>query len=150
MLTQAGPRVLEFNCRFGDPETQPLMMRLKTDLADVLNSVVDGTLDKVHLEWDKRPAVSVVMSSKGYPGKTRTGDEITGVHDADAMEHVKVFHGGTAFRDDALVTAGGRVLAVTALGETLAAAQRQCYAAVEKIHFDGMHYRRDIAKRALR
>ena len=151
MLTPAGPRVLEFNCRFGDPETQPLMMRLKTDLVDVLNAVVDGKLDQISIEYDRRPAMSVVLCSKGYPGKTRTGDVITGVDAADAMKDVKVFHGGTAYDDqNRLVTAGGRVLAVTAIGETLAAAQQKCYAAAEKIKFDGMHYRRDIGRRALR
>ena len=150
MLTTGGPRVLEFNCRFGDPETQPLMMRLKTDLADVLNAVVDGKLDQIKLDWDKRPAISVVMSSHGYPGKTRTGDVITGIDRADAMPDVKVFHSGTAETDGDLVTAGGRVLAVTALGDTLADAQKRCYAAVEQIKFDGAHYRRDIARRAMR
>ena len=151
MLTTGGPRVLEFNCRFGDPETQPLMMRLKTDLLDILLAVVDGTLDQINIEWDRRPACSVVLSAKGYPGKIRTGDVITGIEKADAMENVKVFHSGTAENDDGdLVTAGGRVLAVTAVGNTLAEAQKRCYDAVKLIHFDGMHYRRDIGHRALK
>ena len=150
MLTAAGPRVLEFNCRFGDPETQPLLMRLKNDLFDVMMAVVSGTLDQISLEWDKRPAMCVVASSKGYPGATRTGDVITGIHDADAMPDVKVFHSGTELKHDKLLTAGGRVLAVTALGDTLKLAQERCYEAMAKIHFDGMHYRRDIGQRALK
>jgi phosphoribosylamine--glycine ligase len=150
MLTTNGPRVLEFNCRFGDPETQPLMMRLKTDLLDVMLAVVDGTLDQITLEWDKRPAMCVVASSKGYPGKNRVGDVITGIDEADRMPDVKVFHSGTAQKDGQLVTSGGRVLAVTALGDTLKDAQARCYEAMAKIHFDGMHYRRDIGHRALK
>lgn len=149
MLTSNGPRVLEFNCRFGDPETQPLLMRLKSDLLEVMLAVVDGKLDQVTLEWDKRAAMCVVASSQGYPGKNRVGDVISGIEDADAMVGVKVFHSGTASTDGKLITAGGRVLAVTALGDTLKDAQTQCYAAMSKIHFDGMHYRRDIGHRAL-
>jgi phosphoribosylamine--glycine ligase len=150
MLTAAGPRVLEFNCRFGDPETQPLLMRLKTDLLSVFDAVIDGTLDRVSLEWDKRPAMCVVASSANYPATPRLGDAITGIEAADVMAHVKVFHSGTAMQDENLVTAGGRVLAVTALGDTLRDAQTKCYAAMGKIGFDGMHYRRDIGHRALR
>lgn len=146
MLTSAGPRVLEFNCRFGDPETQPLMMRLKTDLLDVLNAVVDGTLDQLHLEWDERPAISVIASSKGYPGKYETGEEIEGIADADAMADVKVFHSGTKRYGAATLTNGGRVLAVTALGDDAEHARERAYMAMEKIKFDGMHFRRDIGK----
>ncbi|HEY0008722.1 MAG TPA: phosphoribosylamine--glycine ligase [Tepidisphaeraceae bacterium] len=150
MITTGGPRVLEFNCRFGDPETQPLLMRLKSDLLDVLLAVAEGKLDSITLDWDKRPAMCVVASSKGYPGKNRVGDVITGIEAADKMSDVKVFHSGTGMTDGKLVTAGGRVLAVTALGDTLKDAQQKCYAAMEKIHFDGMHYRRDIGHRALK
>ncbi|MGN6507290.1 MAG: phosphoribosylamine--glycine ligase [Tepidisphaeraceae bacterium] len=150
MLTMAGPRVLEFNCRFGDPETQPLLMRLKTDLFEVMMAVVENRLDTIQLEWDKRPAMCVVASSSGYPGANRIGDEITGIADADAMPDVKVFHSGTEMKDGKLQTAGGRVLAVTALGDTLKDAQARCYEAMGKVHFDGMHYRRDIGQRALR
>lgn len=150
MLTTAGPRVLEFNCRFGDPECEPLMMRLKTDLLEVMLAVVEGRLDEVTLEWDQRPAMCVIASSKGYPGKNRTGDAITGIDAADAMKDVKVFHCGTAMQDGTLVTSGGRVLAVTALGDTLRDAQTKCYEAMSKIHFDGMHFRRDIGHRALK
>ncbi|HEX8342955.1 MAG TPA: phosphoribosylamine--glycine ligase [Tepidisphaeraceae bacterium] len=150
MLTAAGPRVLEFNCRFGDPETQPLMMRLKSDLLSVFDAVIDGTLDRVSLEWDSRPAICVVASSANYPATPRLGDVITGVDAADAMADVKVFHSGTARNHGALVTAGGRVLAVTALGDTLKNAQTRCYGAMDKIKFDGKHFRRDIGYRALR
>jgi phosphoribosylamine--glycine ligase len=150
MLTTGGPRVLEFNCRFGDPECEPLMMRLKTDLLDVMLATVDGRLDQITLEWEHRPAMCVIASSKGYPGKNRTGDAITGIEDADAMPDVKVFHCGTAIQDGRLVTAGGRVLAVTALGDDLRQAQQRCYQAMAKIRFDGMHYRRDIGHRALK
>ena len=147
MLTTGGPRVLEFNCRFGDPETQPLMMRLKTDLLDVINAVVDGTLDEIELEWDDRPAVSVVASSKGYPGKHETGDVIEGIADADAMADVKVFHSGTRRYGADTQTNGGRVLTVTALGATIKDASDRAYAAMKLIAFDGMHYRRDIGVR---
>ncbi len=150
MLTQGGPRVLEFNCRFGDPETQPLMMRLQSDLLEVMMAVATGTLDRVTLNWDKRPALSVIASSHGYPGKNRVGDVITGIAEAEKMSDVKIFHSGTAMENDKLVTAGGRVLAVTALGDDLKHAQQRCYQAMEKVHFDGMHYRRDIGHRALK
>ena len=150
MMTTNGPKVLEFNCRFGDPETQPLLARLKTDLLDVLLAVADGKLDEVQLEWDPRPAVCVIATSRGYPGKYKTGVPITGVERADALPDVKVFHSGTRLDGDQLVTDGGRVLGVTALGDTIADAQRKAYAAMQLIHFEGMHYRRDIAHQALR
>ena len=149
MMTTNGPKVLEFNCRFGDPETQPLLARLKTDLLDVLLAVADGTLDEVQLEWDPRPAVCVVATSRGYPGKYKTGVPITGIERADALPDVKVFHGGTRMDGQTLVTDGGRVLGVTALGDTIADAQRKAYAAMQLIHFEGMHYRRDIAHQAM-
>ncbi len=150
MLTTQGPKVLEFNCRFGDPETQPLLARLKTDLLDVLLAVADGKLDTVQLEWDPRPAVCVVATSRGYPGKYKTGVPITGIERADGLPDVKVFHGGTRMDGDTLVTDGGRVLGVTALGDTIADAQRKAYEAMQLIHFEGMHYRKDIAHQALR
>ncbi len=149
MLTTNGPKVLEFNCRFGDPETQPLMMRLKSDLAEVMLAVADGKLDEVELKWDERPAIAVVATSKGYPGKYPTGLPITGIEDAASMRDVKVFHSGTKRVDGQLVTDGGRVLAVTALGDTIADAQLRAYQAMQKIHFDGMHYRRDIGRQAI-
>jgi phosphoribosylamine--glycine ligase len=149
MLTPNGPKVLEFNCRFGDPETQPLMMRLKSDLVEAMLAVVEGRLDQIELQWDERPAICVVASSGGYPGAYKTGIPIHGVDDADAMPMVKVFHAGTRMDNGQLVTDGGRVLGITALGNTIADARRHAYAAVDKISFEGMHVRRDIAHRAL-
>lgn len=149
MLTANGPRVLEFNCRFGDPETQPLMMRLQSDLVEVMLAVIDGHLDQVHLRWDPRPAICVVAASGGYPGKYATGAPIEGLADAASMPDVKVFHSGTKAQGNKIVTDGGRVLGVTALGDTLADAHRRAYQAMEKIHFDKMHYRRDIGWQAL-
>ncbi|HZZ41973.1 MAG TPA: phosphoribosylamine--glycine ligase [Tepidisphaeraceae bacterium] len=150
MLTPAGPRVLEFNCRFGDPETQPLMMRLKGDLAEIMTAVANNTLFKLKtFKWDPRPALTVVATSKGYPGKYTTGVPITGVDKADALKDVKVFHSGTAMKDGQLVTAGGRVLSVTAIGNTLQDAHARAYEAMSLIHFDGMHFRRDIGYQAL-
>lgn len=146
MLTPNGPKVLEFNCRFGDPETQPLMMRLKSDLLEIMNAVVDGKLEEVKLEWDDRPALCVIASSKGYPGKYPTGIEITGIDAADEVGDVKVFHCGTKRYGAATQTNGGRVLAVTAIGKDMDAAREKAYAAMGKIKFDGMHYRRDIGK----
>ena len=150
MLTTQGPKVLEFNCRFGDPEAQPLLARLKTDLLDVLLAVADGKLDQVQLDWDPRPAVCVVAASKGYPGKYKVGVPITGIERADAMADVKVYHAGTKLDGEQLVTDGGRVLGVTALGDTVADAQRKAYAAMDVIKFEGMHYRRDIGHQATR
>ncbi len=150
MMTTAGPKVLEFNCRFGDPETQPLMMRLKSDLAETMMAVAEGRLDTATLAWDPRPAICVVATSKGYPGSYPKGLPITGIDKADAIDGVKVFHSGTAMLDGQLVTDGGRVLGVTAIGDTIAAAQRKAYDAMKLIHFDGMHYRRDIAHQAIR
>lgn len=149
MLTQHGPKVLEFNCRFGDPETQPLMMRLQSDLLEVMLAVAEGRLDQVELKWDPRPAMCVVASSGGYPGKYKTGVPITGIADADALHDVKVFQGGTRADGKTIVTDGGRVLGVTALGDTLAQARQRAYDAMGKIHFEGMHYRKDIGRRAL-
>jgi len=143
--------VLEFNCRFGDPETQALMMRLNSDVLEVLLAVVDGKLDQVELKWDERPSMCVVATSKGYPGKYETGVPITGIEMAESMRDVKVFHSGTKKDGDGrLVTAGGRVLGVTALGATVADAQKRAYEAMKLIHFDGMHYRKDIGHHALR
>jgi phosphoribosylamine--glycine ligase len=150
MLTPNGPKVLEFNCRFGDPETQPLMMRLQTDLLDVMMAITTGRLDHIDLKWDPRPALCVVATSKGYPGAYPTGVPITGVQDADAMHDVKVFHSGTRMDGKTLVTDGGRVLGVTALGDTVADARRRAYAAMGKISFEGMHYRKDIGHQALK
>lgn len=149
MITPNGPKVLEFNCRFGDPETQPLMMRLKSDLVEVMLAVADGTLDKISLQWDQRPAISVVAASKGYPGSYPKGLPITGIDAADAMADVKVFHAGTAMQNGKLVTSGGRVLAATAMGDTIREAQKRAYEAMGKIHFEGMHFRKDIGHQAV-
>ena len=148
MFTKSGPKVLEFNVRFGDPECQPLMMTLKSDLVPVMLATIDEKLGDVDILPDPRPAVCVVMASGGYPGSYETGYEITGIADAEAAGAV-VFHAGTQLRDGKLVTAGGRVLGVTAQGKDLKEAQANAYAAVKKIQFKAAHYRGDIAARAL-
>ena len=150
MITGGGPRVLEFNVRFGDPETQPILMRLKSDLLEVCLAVCDSKLDQVTLEWDRRPAVCVVMASGGYPGAYEKGKRITGVEEAEQLKDVVVFHAGTRSRDGDLVTNGGRVLGVTALGEQIADAKARAYKAVDKIKFDGAYCRGDIADKAIR
>ena len=149
MLTVAGPKVLEFNARFGDPETQPLMMRMQGDLVEAMLAVCNHKLDEVTLSWDPRPAVCVVMASGGYPDKHINGYEISGIEAAEAVGDVKVFHAGTAIRDGKLVNNGGRVLGVTALGETIAAAQARAYEAAARIHWQDCYYRRDIASKAI-
>jgi phosphoribosylamine--glycine ligase len=151
MVTNQGPRVLEFNCRFGDPETEPLLVRLRTDLLDLIEAVLDERLDTFEgrLEWDPRPAVCVVMASEGYPGNYEKGFVIKGLTEAAKLPDVKVFHAGTRREGDRVLTDGGRVLAVTALGDTLAAAKQRAYEAVACIQFRGAFYRRDIADKAL-
>jgi phosphoribosylamine--glycine ligase len=152
MLTNQGPRVLEFNARFGDPETQPLLMRLKSDLLTLLEAVVDerlGELTEQDVEWDPRPAVCVVIASGGYPGRYETGKVISGLDEAAMLPDVKVFHAGTKAERGHIFTDGGRVLGVTALGMTLAEAKKRAYEAVAKIRFSGMHFRTDIADKAL-
>lgn len=148
MMTADGPRVLEFNCRFGDPETQVILPRLKSDLLRLLEATVDGELSGAQIEWDERPAVTVVMASGGYPEKYETGKPISGL-EAAASDNVQIFHAGTRRENGRVVTSGGRVLAVTALGETIALARDRAYEAVGKIHFEGCHYRRDIALSAV-
>ena len=150
MVTAGGPRVLEFNVRFGDPETQPILMRLKSDLLEVCTAVCNQKLDEVTLVWDKRPAVCVVMASGGYPGDYEKGKVVTGIDKAEQLENVVVFHAGTAMKDGKLVSAGGRVLGVTAIGETIAQAKAKAYEAVDKISFEGAYCRRDIADKAIR
>ena len=142
------PNVLEYNCRFGDPETQPILLRLKSDLIDLVDAALDGRLDRMEAEWDARAALGVVMAAKGYPGAYPKGDAIAGL-DAVRGGDVKVFHAGTATRDGNVVTSGGRVLCVTALGATVAAAQTRAYDAVQKIRWPGAHYRNDIGHRAI-
>jgi len=149
MITREGPSVLEFNCRLGDPELQPLIMRLKSDIVPALMATAEGRLDEAELEWDSRPSLCVILASGGYPGDYETGFPIEGVEDAEAMDDVQVFHSGTARKDGKLVTDGGRVLGVTARGDTIADAQARAYEAVDCIHFEGMHYRTDIGQKAL-
>ena len=153
MIDAAGqPKVLEFNCRLGDPETQPIMVRLKSDLVDLILHALEGTLDAVEAEWDRRAALGVVLASAGYPDAPRKGDVIGGLSRVTEGEHpgVQVFHAGTALADGDVVTSGGRVLCVTALGDSVRQAQRAAYAAVAEIRFDGMQYRTDIGYRAVR
>ena len=152
MIDAAGnPRVLEFNCRMGDPETQPILMRLKSDLVDLVLHAVEGTLDRAEAEWDRRAALGVVLASAGYPDAPRRGDAIEGLDTVtpDANPDVRVFHAGTRIEGDAVVTSGGRVLCVTALGDSVKQAQRAAYAAIGAIRFPGMQYRRDIGFRAI-
>ena len=140
-------RVLEFNCRMGDPETQPIMLRLKSDLVALVDAAIDGRLDKVEAEWDRRVALGVVLAAAGYPEDPRKGDVIRGLPRPGEDSHV--FHAGTATRDGQIVTHGGRVLCVTALGDNVRAAQKRAYEVAEAISFDGMQYRRDIGHRAI-
>ena len=149
MLTKNGPKILEFNARFGDPETQVYLTRLENDLVELLAASVCGSLGSLELKWSPLASVCVVMASGGYPGNYPKGKVITGLDEAARLPDVKVFHAGTALKDGQIVTNGGRVLGVTALGQDLRAAQTAAYAAVEKIHFDGAQFRRDIAAKAL-
>jgi len=150
MVTPGGPKVLEFNARFGDPEAQPLLVRLKNDLVEVLEAVIDDRLDHITLRWDPRPAVCVVMASGGYPGPYEKGKEITGLAEASRMDDVVVFHAGTRAENGKIVTAGGRVLGVTALGDDIGAARDRAYEAVRKIHFHRAHWRTDIGVKGIR
>jgi len=140
-------KVLEFNCRMGDPETQPILMRLKSDLVGLIEHALAGTLDKAEAEWDRRIALGVVLAAHGYPDAPHKGDAIHGLPAPD--EDCRVFHAGTALNGKDIVTSGGRVLTVTALGGNLSAAQRRAYGIVAKIRFEGMQFRRDIGHRAL-
>jgi phosphoribosylamine--glycine ligase len=150
MLTPAGPKVLEFNVRFGDPECQPLLMRLKSDLFEVLEAAADGRLGEIGpLEWDERPCTCVVMASEGYPGDYEKGREISGLANADALEDVKVFHAGTEISEGQVVTNGGRVLGVTAMGNTISQAKLNAYSGVKEIRWRGAWCRKDISDKAL-
>ncbi len=149
MVTASGPKVLEYNVRFGDPEAQPVLMRLRTDLAHVLMLAATGRLAELEsLDWDPRPAVCVVMASEGYPGDYSKGRAITGIEEANALPDVKVFHAGTAIKNGEVVNSGGRVLGVTALGDTIATAKQNAYAAVDKIKWQGGWCRTDISDKA--
>ncbi|MEI7699043.1 MAG: phosphoribosylamine--glycine ligase [Planctomycetia bacterium] len=149
MLTAGGPRVLEYNVRFGDPEAQPVLMRLKSDLAQVLMMAATGKLGELEgLDWDPRPAVCVVMASEGYPGDYKKGHTIYGLDEADSLPDVKVFHAGTALKNGDVQNTGGRVLGVTALGDTIADAKKRAYQAVDKVRWNGGWCRRDISDKA--
>src|SRR5690606_26192846 len=145
---QGNPRTLEFNCRLGDPETQPILMRLKSDLLELIERGVDGTLDSAEPEWDRRAALGVVLAAHGYPDEPRKGDRIEGL--PKPTEDLHVFHAGTRLEGGVPVTSGGRVLCVTALGDAVRIARTRAYEAVERIRFDGMQYRRDIGHRAIK
>jgi phosphoribosylamine--glycine ligase len=148
MIDAAGnPKVLEFNCRLGDPETQPILVRLKSDLFELLDRAVDRRLDTVEAEWDRRTALGVVLAAANYPDTPRKGDEIAGL--PAPSEDCRVFHAGTELRDGKAVTSGGRVLCVTALGDSVRMAQKRAYEVIGGIRFDGMQYRRDIGFRAI-
>jgi phosphoribosylamine--glycine ligase len=150
MMTARGPMVLEFNCRFGDPETQPILMRLESDLIEAIEASIEGRVSEGDFRWSRDPSVCVVMASGGYPGTFEQGKRIDGLDEAGAVEGVKVFHAGTSKRDGAYYTAGGRVLGVTARARDLDAAVARAYEACAKIEFAGAHYRKDIAARALK
>ncbi len=145
MITSDGLRVLEFNCRFGDPETQAILPRMKSDLLPLLEATIDGKIDNCTIEWDERAAVTIVLASGGYPGKYETGKPIAGLEEAAKLKDVQIFHAGTGRANGEIVTSGGRVLAVTALGSTMESARVRAYQAVSAIHFESCHYRRDIA-----
>jgi phosphoribosylamine--glycine ligase len=151
MMTPQGPKVLEYNVRFGDPECQPLLLRLKTDFLDLLEATVDRRLGEIGpLQWDERPSVCVVMASDGYPGKYEKGKVIRGLEDAAAIEDVKVFHAGTRLDENQnVLTNGGRVLGVTALGSSVATAKLQAYKAIKCIRWDGAWCRKDISDKAI-
>ncbi|MGH2727093.1 MAG: phosphoribosylamine--glycine ligase, partial [Actinomycetota bacterium] len=148
MVTADGPKVIEFNCRFGDPETQAIIPRLTSDLAELLLACVEGNLSLYQPRWTQDACAVVVLASGGYPGSYKTGLPIDGLEDVEGTKGIEVVHAGTARRNGRIVTAGGRVLAVSALGRDLAAARDRAYEAVAKIRFEGMHYRTDIAARA--
>jgi phosphoribosylamine--glycine ligase len=149
MITDKGPKVLEFNARFGDPETQVIVARMKSDIVPLLKGVAEGDLTDVKVEWAKDPAVCVVIASKGYPDAVETGFEIRGLDDLQREADIVVYHAATALRDGKVVTVGGRVLGVTALGQNLDAAVARAYEGVAKVSFEGMHFRKDIGKKAL-
>jgi phosphoribosylamine--glycine ligase len=150
MMTARGPMVLEFNCRFGDPETQPILMRLESDLLEALEASVEGRVSDGDFRWSQDASVCVVMSSGGYPGVFEIGKKITGIEDAERTDGVRVFHSGTTHHSGSYYTAGGRVLGVTACAANLGSAVQRAYEAVSKINFEGAHYRTDIAARALK
>jgi len=146
ILTKKGPRVLEYNARFGDPEAELIAVRMKSDLIPILQATLAGRLEEINIDWLKARSVCVVLASRGYPGEPETGAPIGGIDAAEALEGVEVFHAGTAVKDGKFITAGGRVLTVTALGATFAQARERCYQAAHTIRFEGAHFRTDIAR----
>lgn len=150
ILTKQGPKVLEFNARFGDPETQVILPRLKTDLIDIFNAVIEQTLHKINIEWEDNAAVCVVVASGGYPGKYQKGKVISGLERLEKMKDIIVFHAGTKFQDDKIITSGGRVLGITAWDETISKAKERAYKGVKEIYFEDMYYRKDIASKAIK
>jgi phosphoribosylamine--glycine ligase len=150
VLTKEGPKVLEFNARFGDPETQVVLPRLKTDLVDILNAVIEGSLHKINIEWKSNSAVCVVIASGGYPGKYQKGKPINGLERLKKMKDIIAFHAGTKFQDGKIVTLGGRVLGITAWDDTISKAKEKAYEGAEKIYFENMYYRKDIAVKAIK
>jgi phosphoribosylamine--glycine ligase len=150
MITAKGPKVIEYNCRFGDPETEVVLPRLKTDLVEICLAVAKGELSKIKIEWDERPAACVVMTSHGYPGSYSKGKVIEGLEKAAELPDTYVFHAGTAKEDGKIVSNGGRVLCVTGMGDTIEKAIETAYQGVRTIKMDGVHYRKDIGWRALK
>ena len=150
ILTKEGPKVLEFNARFGDPETQVVLPRLKTDLIDILNAVIKGTLHEINIEWEDNAAVCVVVASGGYPGKYQKGKVISCLEKLEKMEDIIVFHAGSKLQDNKVITSGGRVLGITAWDDTISKAKEKAYEGVEKIYFKDMYYRKDIAVKAIK
>ncbi len=150
VLTKEGPKVLEFNARFGDPETQVVLPRLKTELIDILNAVIKGSLHKINIEWKNNSAVCVVVASGGYPSKYQKGKVISGLERLEKMKDIIAFHAGTKFQDGRIVTSGGRVLGITVWDETISKAKEKAYEGVEKINFEDMYYRKDIAAKAIK
>lgn len=149
MIADGKPRIVEFNARLGDPETQAVLPRMKSDIVPIILACIDGTLDKMQMEWTDEPAVCVAIASGGYPGSYEKGKVINGLETADKMDNVMVFHAGTAKKDDSIVTSGGRILGVTALGNSIENAIKRAYEVVDKISFDGAYCRRDIGRKAL-
>lgn len=150
ILTKEGPKVLEFNARFGDPENQVILPRLKTDLIDILNAVIDSTLHKINIQWEDNAAVCVVVASGGYPGKYQKGKVISGLERLEKMKNMIAFHAGTKFQDNQVITSGGRVLGITAWDDTISKAKEKAYQAVKEIYFEDMYYRKDIATKAIK
>jgi len=148
MLTESGPKVLEFNARFGDPETQPIMMRIKNDIVPVFEACIDGTLAECSLKWEPEVSICVVMAAKGYPGSYEKGKEISGLSSAENQKGTVIFHAGTKIERGRVLTSGGRVLGVTALGSDISVAIKKAYSAVDKIEWEGIHYRKDIGSKA--